>query len=51
MLTRAIGDGFIDNFQVDEAPPAVPEPGSLMLLGTGVLGVARAVRRRRAAGR
>jgi hypothetical protein len=37
----------IVNFNVSDPPtPAVPEPGTLALLGTGILGAAGAIRRR-----
>jgi hypothetical protein len=41
-------DGLLDNISVNANPSAVPEPGSLALLGLGILGVGM-VRRRKAA--
>jgi len=35
----------LDNFYIDETPPAVPVPGSLLLTGIGIAGVARWRRR------
>jgi hypothetical protein len=44
-------DGREEFFLINTSnpPPVIPEPASLALLGTGLLGVARAVRRRRRA--
>ena len=44
------GDGVaLDSFGITPPTTAVPEPGSLILLGTGLLGLAGAVRRKRLA--
>jgi hypothetical protein len=37
-----------DRFTVIGGPEPIPEPGSMILLGTGLLGLGRAWRKRRA---
>ena len=49
-LDKLHGDGAFDVAVLDDflyaEPQAVPEPGSLILLGTGALVIARQIRRR-----
>ena len=42
-----VGSTFADDFVIDAAVAAVPEPGTLALVGLGVLGAAARIRRRR----
>ena len=45
------GEPVIDNFSYSPDQAAIPEPTSMVLLGTGLIGVASAVRKRRVAKR
>ena len=45
-ITESGGDFNVDNIDVSGATSVTPEPSSIMLLGTGLLGLAGVVRRR-----
>ncbi len=45
-LTVTLNDGRIGTVNFEASPAAVPEPGSVMLLGTGLAGIAANLRRR-----
>ena len=46
--TQGGGIPLLDNFSFGQAQTAVPEPATLLLLGTGLAGIATRVRRRKA---
>lgn len=37
---------MLDNLTINGGAPGVPEPGTLVLFGTGLLGIAGALRRK-----